>query len=169
MTMDLFILRHGEAGKRGTSRGHDSKRPLTAAGEKEITEIAESFKKIGIDFDVILTSPLKRAQQTGDIVARQFKAQKKMRQLQELSPEGSKSDLYRMLSSFKEGSSLLVVGHNPYLSEMISEVVMDGKYGRIDIKKGGVARIRITHLTPRFKGELRWLITPRLLKLISRV
>jgi phosphohistidine phosphatase len=88
--------------------------------------------------------------------------------LQELSPEGSKSDLYRTLASFKEGTSVLVVGHNPFLSEMISEVVADGKYGRIDIKKGGVARIRVTNLTPRFKGELRWLITPRLLKLISR-
>jgi phosphohistidine phosphatase len=167
--MDLFVLRHGEAGKRSASGGNDAKRSLTAAGEKEITEIAESFKKIGIDFDVILTSPLKRAKQTADLVARQFKAQKKMRQLQELSPEGSKSDLYHMLSSFREGTSLLVVGHNPYLSEMISEMVTDGKYGRIDIKKGGVARIRVTNLTPKFKGELRWLITPRLLKLISRV
>src|SRR5918999_4079595 len=169
MTMDLFILRHGEAGKRSGSRGSDSNRPLTAAGEKEITDIAESFKKIGIDFDVILTGPLKRAQQTADLVARRFKAQKKMRQVKELSPEGSKSDLYRMLSSFKEETSLLVVGHNPYLNEMISEVVADGKYGRIDIKKGGVVRIRVTNLTPKFKGELRWLITPRLLKLISRV
>lgn len=168
MTMDLFILRHGEAGKRSGSRGNDSNRPLTTTGEKEITDIADSFKKIGIDFDAILTSPLKRAQQTADLVARQFKAQKKMRQVKELSPEGSKSDLYRLLSSFKEETSLLIVGHSPYLSEMISEVVTDGKYGRIDIKKGGVARIRVTNSTPKFKGELRWLITPRLLKLITR-
>ena len=166
--MDLFILRHGEAGKRSASRGHDSKRPLTATGENEIIDIADSFKIIGIDFDVILTSPLKRAQQTADLVARQFKAQKKVRQVKELSPEGSKSDLYRMLSSFKEETSLLIVGHNPYLSEMISEMVTDGKYGRIDVKKGGVAKIRVTNSTPKFKGELRWLITPRLLKLISR-
>jgi phosphohistidine phosphatase len=167
--MDLFILRHGEAGKRSASRGNDSNRPLTAVGEKEITEIAKAFKKIGIKFDAILTSPLKRAQQTADLVASQIKAQKKMRQLQELSPEGSKSDLYHTLSSFKEGTSILVVGHNPYLSEMISEVVTDGKYGRIDIKKGGIARIRVTNATPKFKGELRWLLTPRLLKLMSKV
>jgi phosphohistidine phosphatase len=130
---------------------------------------AKAFKKIGIKFDAILTSPLKRAQQTADLVASQFKDQKKMRQLQELSPEGSKSDLYHTLSSFKEGTSILVVGHNPYLSEMISEVVTDGKYGRIDIKKGGIARIRVTNATPKFKGELRWLLTPRLLKLMSKV
>jgi hypothetical protein len=52
---------------------------------------------------------------------------------------------------------------------MISEVVTDEKYGRIDIKKGGVARIRVTNATPKFKGELRWLLTPRLLKLMSKV
>jgi phosphohistidine phosphatase len=77
--MDLFILRHGEAGKRTASRGNDTKRPLTAVGEKEITEIAESLEKIGIKFDVILTSPLKRAQQTADLVAKQFMAQRKLR------------------------------------------------------------------------------------------
>ena len=166
--MDIFILRHGEAGKRTASGGNDSKRSLTAAGIQEITEIAESLEKIGAKFDVILTSPLKRAQQTADLVARQFKVQRRLRQVQELSPEGSKSNLYRMLSSFKEGTSILLVGHNPYLSEMISEVVTDGKYGRINIKKGGVARIRVTNLTPKLKGELRWLITPRLFKLISK-
>jgi phosphohistidine phosphatase SixA len=45
MTMDLFILRHGEAGKRGASRGHDSKRPPTAAGEKEITTLLNLSRK----------------------------------------------------------------------------------------------------------------------------
>ena len=76
--MDLFILRHGEAGKRTTSRASDSQRPLTAGGEKEITEIAESLEKIGTKFDIILTSPLKRSQQTADLVAKQFKAQRKL-------------------------------------------------------------------------------------------
>ena len=51
---------------------------------------------------------------------------------------------------------------------MVSELVADGKYGRIDIKKGGVARIRVTNLTPKLKGELRWLITPKLFRLISK-
>ena len=166
--MDLFILRHGEAGKRSAGV-NDYKRPLTAAGEREIDEIAGALKKIGIEIDVILTSPLKRAQQTADIIAREFKGQKKMRQLQELAPEGSRHNLYRIFSSLRQGASILVVGHNPYLNEMVGEVITDGKYGRIDIKKGGVARIRITSAVPGVKGELRWLLTPRLLRLISKV
>ncbi len=160
--MDLFILRHGDAGKR-SARGNDSTRPLTVAGEREITEIAGALKRIGIKIDVILTSTLKRSKQTADIVAKEFKAQRKIRQLQELAPEGSRSNLYRMLSSFDQAASVLVVGHNPYLSEMISEVIADGKNGRIDLKKGGVARIRLTDTGPEVKGELRWLLSPRLL------
>ena len=166
--MDLFILRHGEAGKRIAPGHNDARRPLTVAGEEEITEISEALERIGIRFDIILTSPLKRAYQTADIVAKEFKAQKKMQKLQELSPEGNRSALYQKLSSFKEGTSILVVGHNPYLSEMVSEMITDEKYGRIDIKKGGIVRIRVTSATPKLKGELRWLITPRLLRLMSK-
>jgi phosphohistidine phosphatase len=65
-----------------------------------------------------------------------------------------------MLSSFEEGTSILLVGHDPYLSEMISEVVTNGKYGRIDIKKGGVARIRVTKLTPKLKGGAKMAYYP---------
>jgi phosphohistidine phosphatase len=85
-----------------------------------------------------------------------------------LSPEGNKTALYHNLSSFKEGTSILLVGHNPYLSEMVSEVVTDEKHVRIDLKKGGIVRIRVMAIAPKIKGELRWLITPRLLRLISK-
>jgi phosphohistidine phosphatase len=47
-------------------------------------------------------------------------------------------------------------------------MITDEKYGRIDIKKGGIVRIRVTSATPKLKGELRWLITPRLLRLMSK-
>ena len=62
----------------------------------------------------------------------------------------------------------MLVGHNPYLSEMVSEVVTDEKHVRIDLKKGGIVRIRVMAVAPKIKGELRWLITPRLLRLISK-
>jgi phosphohistidine phosphatase len=182
--LDVFLLRHGEAGRKITAGGSDFRRPLTAAGEKEISEIARSIKKIGIKFDAILTSPLKRTQQTADIVAKELKAQKKTRQSKELLPEGNRSDFYRIVGSFKTNASILVVGHSPYLNKMINEIVIDGKPGDIDLKKGGLARITITtvttstttttttttnNTTPKLEGELRWLITPRLMKKMSKI
>jgi phosphohistidine phosphatase len=166
--MDLFVLRHGEAGKTIPSGSSDSKRPLTVAGEKEIVIISKALGKMGVRLDVILTSPLKRARQTADIVAKEFKAQNKVRQMRELSPEGHKKALYQNLSSFKEGTSILLVGHSPYLSEMVSEIVSDDSSVRLDLKKGGIVRIRVTAAAPKLKGELRWLISPRLSRLISK-
>jgi phosphohistidine phosphatase len=166
--MELFVLRHGEAGKSIPSGSSDSKRPLTVTGERELIVISKALRKMGVKLDVILTSPLQRARQTADIVAKEFKAQDKIRQLRELSPEGNKKALYKNLSSFKEGTSILLVGHNPYLSEMVSEIVTDEKSLLLDLKKGGLVRIRVTARAPKLKGELRWLITPRLSRLISK-
>jgi len=105
--MDLFILRHGEAGKRIASGDKDSERPLTVAGQKEVADISKSLQDLGIKFDFIITSPLKRAHQTAAIVAKAFKNEKKIKDWTELSPEGDRLELYRKLSQFKELSSVL--------------------------------------------------------------
>jgi len=169
--MDIFILRHGEAGKKlTTGNNKDSERPLTAAGQKEVAEIANSFKELEIRFDFIISSPLKRAHQTAAVVAKTLKKQKKMQDWNELKPEGNKQDLYRKLSSstqFKQYSSVLIVGHEPYLTDMISDIISDGKggSGHIVLKKAGLARIGITSFTPpNLHGELKWLLTPKHLK-----
>lgn len=166
--MDLFILRHGEAGQRVSAGRGDFQRPLTAAGQKEVSDIATSLKDLGIKLDVVISSPLKRAHQTASIVAKTFKIEKKMQDWAELSPEGNRLDLYNKLLQLKQQSSVLVVGHEPYLSEMISEMIFEGNNGgRIDLKKTGLARIRIVSSTPKFQGELRWLLTPKLLRNMS--
>ena len=162
--MDLFILRHGEAGQRlSTGRG-DFQRSLTTAGQKEVSDIAKSLKELGTKFDVVITSPLKRAHQTAAIVAKTLKIEKKMQDWDESSPEGNRIDLYNKLSHLKQQSLVLVVGHEPYLSKMVSEIIFDGNDGgRIALKKSGLARIRIISSAPKFQGELRWLLTPKLL------
>ena len=85
--MELFILRHGEAGKRVSSGNKDSARPLTVTGQKEVADIAASLKDLGVKFDLIITSPLKRAHQTAAIVAKKLQNEKKMEDWDELKPE----------------------------------------------------------------------------------
>ncbi|HZE77349.1 MAG TPA: phosphohistidine phosphatase SixA [Nitrososphaeraceae archaeon] len=169
--MDLFILRHGEAGKKLTaSKNKDSERPLTVSGQKEVADISNSLKDLGIKFDFIISSPLKRAHQTAAIVAKTFKKEKQMENWNELKPEGSRQELYRKLASptqFKRYSSVLIVGHEPYLTDMISDIISDGKDGKGEggsfvLKKAGLARIGITSSTPpNLHGELKWLLTPK--------
>jgi phosphohistidine phosphatase len=157
--LNLFILRHGEAGRRIPTSSRDSERALTVAGEKEIEEIAESLKKLHLKFDSIVTSPLKRSYQTAAIVAKELGATPE--RWDELKPEGDRQALYRRFSKMKGPSSVLLVGHEPYLSTMIGEVIGEGGISRISIKKGGLAKVVITSLSPKPKGELRWLLTPK--------
>ena len=73
--MDLFILHHGEAGKRLSSDGSDFGRPLTVTGKREVTDIAKSLKELGVQFNFIITSPLKRSHQTASLVAMTFNSE----------------------------------------------------------------------------------------------
>ena len=160
--MDLLVLRHGEAGRRSPSPG-DSKRSLTTEGKQEIVDLSNGLKSLEVKLDCIFTSPLLRAQQTAEIVAKSLKYKGKIEELDALKPEGSRLEFYTILSRLKQDSVVLVVGHEPYLSEMISEAI--SKSGcRINLKKAGLARMRVLSTLPKIRGELRWLLTPKHLK-----
>jgi len=160
--MDLFVLRHGEAGNRQKMIVADAKRTLTAVGRKEIDEIAKGLLRLKIRPAHIITSPLVRARETAEIVAKVQKS-KNLEEWEELKPEGNRQQFYEKLSKLKLDSSILVVGHEPYLSTMICDMI-GASGGRILLKKGGLARVRIEGFVPKMRGELRWLLSPRLLK-----
>jgi phosphohistidine phosphatase len=167
--MELYILRHGEAGKRLPTGSRDSERALTVTGKEEVEEVAMALVQLGIKFDFIATSPLKRSSQTAGIVAKTLKIKKGgMEDWGELKPEGKRADLYSKLSQFKPESSVLVVGHEPYLSTMISEVAFGSGSGSIVLKKAGLAKLVVTSFQPRIKGDLRWLLTPKHLKKVAK-
>jgi phosphohistidine phosphatase len=163
--MELFILRHGEAGQRLPSNPSDRQRSLTATGKEEVTEVAKTLRKIGTKFDVIASSPLKRAYETADIVASVFKISNKLQTWSELAPEGVRTEVYRKICRLRQENSILLVGHEPQLSEMINDIIHKSriKSGRIVLKKAGLVRIRILACNPVLSGELRWLITPEIL------
>ena len=163
--MGLYVLRHGESGKSLPAGRKDSERALTVTGKQEVEKVAKALQELGIKFDFVATSPLRRAYQTAEIIAKASKVKKgTMEEWSELKPEGKRPELYRRLSQFKQRSSVLVVGHEPYLSTMIREIVFGNRAGNIVLKKAGLARIEITSFQPNIKAELRWLLTPKLLK-----
>jgi phosphohistidine phosphatase len=167
--VELYILRHGEAGKRIPSGSRDSERPLTVAGLEEVEEVASALDRLGVRLDFVATSPLRRARQTADAVAKVLEVKKgSVEEWGELKPEGRRTDLYRKLSQFKPESSVLVVGHEPYLSTMVSEIVFDSGNGRIVMKKAGLAKITVASFQPKIKGELRWLLTPKHFKRVAK-
>jgi len=163
--MELYLLRHGEAGKRIPVASKDSGRALTAAGKQEIEEVGKAMAKLGYSFDVVASSPLKRAKETADIVSEVLKRKNQVEEWPELSPEADRSDFYRRLSRVRPGSKVLCVGHEPYLSIALGEIAgrggEDSAGFRISLKKGGLAKLLVTGFNPRISGELRWLLTPK--------
>ena len=163
--MEVYLLRHGEAGNRVPMAARDNERALTAAGKREIEDVGESMKELGFEFDVVASSPLKRAMDTAQIVNRGLKRKNPVEEWPELSPEGSRDAFYKRLAKLKAGSSVLCVGHEPYLTTVIGEVTeRDGPASagfRIALKKGGLARLSVDGFAPRVAGELRWLLTPK--------
>lgn len=165
--MEIYLLRHGEAGKR-VPVASDSERALTAAGREEVEEIAKSLAEQKYVFDVVASSPLKRAKDTALIVNKALKRNAEVQEWEELSPEGSKAAFFKRLSRLKPTASVLCVGHEPYLTTVIGEIIGVGGDGssssRIVLRKGGMAKVMMTRFTPRISGELRWLLTPKQLK-----
>ena len=169
--MNLFILRHGEAGK--FSDGNDFVRPLTDAGATDVTHMAEWLEDLGVKFDAIITSPLKRAHQTASIVSKIFNIENNLIKWEELRPGRNRIEFYQKLSSeqlFKQESDVLVVGHEPYLSSLIGEIISEANTSsHIVLKKAGLAKIRLTSQSAQtIHGELEWLLTPDIMKNIPK-
>jgi phosphohistidine phosphatase len=175
--LQLYLLRHGDAGKSVAGAkissidrsGVDA--PLTVSGKQDIEVTARSLKVLKLKFTAILTSPLKRALQTAKITAKIMEAEKKLSICNELAPEGDRLKLYDRLRSLSQESSVLIIGHEPYLTNLISDMVLQKTkvrpVSRINMKKSGLAKIRVISLSPNARGELRWLLTPRILRSVG--
>ena len=161
--VDLFIARHGEAGRSLPNAQKDTERPLTADGRREAETIGAFVENIGIRFDEVISSPLRRSKETAEAVIKHQKKKLKLQLWEELKPEGEREAMLARLAAIGHDSKVLLVGHEPYLSALIADMIGSSS-GAVILKKGGVARVRVTTFSPQTKGELRWLLSPRVLK-----
>jgi len=164
--VDLFIARHAEAGKSLTNAQKDTERPLTSEGRSEAEAIGAFVVKLGIRFDEVISSPLRRSRETAEAITKRQKKKVKLQFWDELRPEGEREAMLTRLAAIGHGSKVLLVGHDPYLSTLIADMIGSSS-GTIILKKGGVARVRVTTFSPQARGELRWLLSPRVLKRAS--
>jgi phosphohistidine phosphatase len=164
MAIHLYLIRHGIAAERGTY-ANDGDRPLTAEGQKKTKAVAERLAALGLQFDLVLTSPLVRARQTADIL---IKAQlsSQLQESDDLVPAGDFEAWCRWLSGWAQGdrSSLALVGHEPDLGEWAERLVWGEPRHRLVVKKAGVIGIEMSNLSqPVGTSELFWLSPPRFL------
>ena len=161
--MDLYVLRHAIAVERGAlGFKDDSQRPLTDKGEKKMEQIAEGMLALELSFDAILSSPFVRAKQTTEIVADVFRAKKKLEFTPHLEVGGDPKKLIGLINE-KRGSdsSIMLVGHEPYLSSLISILIAGNDNLSITLKKGGLCKLVVATLCYGRCATLEWLLTPR--------
>jgi phosphohistidine phosphatase len=167
--MNLFILRHGLAVEPGSARfANDADRPLTPKGERKVRKIAQAMRAMKLSFTIILSSPYVRARQTAEIVAGVLKMPKRLRFTELLTPSGSVADLVDLLNDHKPRvEDVLLVGHEPHLSEMISLLVSGESESILVLKKGGLCKLSAETLEPDRCAALEWLLTPKQMALME--
>jgi phosphohistidine phosphatase len=166
--MDLFLLRHGLAGEPGLSGfADDSLRPLTAQGKRQLRKISAAMDKMDLAVELILSSPLVRAKQTAEVAAGKLKLKKRLVFADELKPGGDAGKLIQRLVALKPApANILLVGHEPDLSELISLLVTGKTDAGCALKKGGLAKLEAEKLRAGKCATLAWLLTPKLMQLI---
>ena len=159
----IFILRHGIAVIRGdASYPLDSDRPLTTKGVKRMRRIAKGMRRMKVGFDLLLTSPYRRALETAFVVGREYGAGEIIQTSQALKPEVLPEEVIRSLQEkYSPHRRLLLVGHEPQLSSLISTLTSGSASARPLLKKGGLCKLEVDKLQTGKCATLLWLLTPR--------
>ena len=155
--MKLCFLRHGEADWPNWTKP-DNERPLTERGRKEMKRVAKFLERLKFSADAILTSPLPRASQTAEIVAKCLGIE--LRTDPALA-HGFNVERLRRLLSKAEADCVMVVGHEPAFSEVIKELTG----GEVKLSKAGVALLEVNRGCT--SGKLLWLFPPKFSKTAS--
>lgn len=155
MSKTLWILRHGEA------EPHDSKpdpeRALTPRGEQQSRDAGAALAALAVELASVWTSPKVRGRDTALLACASLGADPV--EHQPLYAGFDAEDARELLATADDGDAILVVGHEPDLSQ----VVRDLTGARIDLKKGGVAAVRLDGT----RAELVVLLRPKELSAIA--
>ena len=152
--MNLYIIRHAIAVDEGTADFEDSQRPLTDKGRKKMRQIAKGLRSLGVEFDLILSSPYLRAQETAEVLADVFKMKKKIVFSKSLVPEAEPEKVIAEINESNSVDSLALVGHEPHLSSLIGLLVANNINIDITLKRAGFAIFR--QMTFIMRTELHW-------------
>jgi phosphohistidine phosphatase len=166
--MLLVFLRHGPAGHADSSRWPDDReRPLTTKGIERTRRAAKGLTRLTGRVDRVWTSPLARAQATAELLRRACAEPPPLDVVEELAPGGRALPLVREWVRRAQGETLVVVGHDPHLSDLAAG--LSGlKTGGLALKKAGALAIEVEAGAPPSSGRLVWLLPPRALRALTR-
>jgi len=171
--MNLYLMRHADAGVPRENPVLDAKRSLVKEGKQQCMLMAGVLAALKAQIDVIVSSPLKRARQSAQFVATEIGFESPILSSPALAPDGDFPALQQLIAEHAGREGVLLVGHNPNLHQYIAKLLSNGNGngnghnhlpggGSIRLRKGAIARIDLARRPP----QLQWLIDPRLARII---
>lgn len=162
--MIIYFLRHASAGKTMLNPKKDERRPLDEEGALQARYVGRLLANLDVQVDQIVSSPLTRARQTASLVANELAFEPAVQMDDALRPEAAFEQFQAMLARSKKYDAIMVVGHNPSLTEFLGKSTSGGTgAAQIDFKKGAVAKVEMNGRT----GTLQWLVTPKIARTLQ--
>ncbi len=163
--MELYIVRHGIAEPRGEDP--DAERALTPKGAARMARVARGLRALKCRPGRVLTSPLRRAEQTARILAEALCPDAPLVMCQQLAPGASVSQMVSELAAVAE-ESVMVVGHSPDLSRLAARLLCTRGKAETVLKKGAACCLTFEGAAAPGAGRLEWLLQPAQLRALGR-
>ena len=164
--MEIYLLRHANAGEAKLDPAKDEQRPLDKLGIEQSHIVGRSLSALKLKPDMIIASPLVRAQQTAAIIADEIGYKDEIASDDALRPEADYQEFEKLLGRHHGCDAILMVGHRPSQTEFLNRVVTGGDSGAIDFKKGAIARV---DREPGKPAVLKWMMPPKVVRAIQQV
>ena len=161
--MILYFLRHASAGEHLANPKKDEKRALDKEGIEQCGYVGRALAALNVQVDAMVSSPLKRATQTASLVGNEIGYEGKLQTDPGLRPQAGLADFRKLLDKYARQEAVMVVGHNPNLSQFLGSVISDsGCEASVELKKGAVAKVEMR----RSLGTLQWCLTPKAVRIL---
>ena len=165
--MNLYLVRHGEAGNVGGTITRDAERPLTPRGEEDARLIGSALALLDGGISQILSSPLLRAMKTAQIIASCIPGNPPVISSGTLAPGLQPRSLLADLKGAAPVQGMMIVGHQPDMSELIAFLVADGSYAEIAFPPGAAAKLTLEPGADPPDARLHWLFSPDVVRRLS--
>ena len=161
--MRVLVIRHAIAEDRDAfakSGRADGARPLTKEGRAKMREGAAGLARLVPKVDVIATSPLARAIETGEIIARAYGGDTRVVQIAPLTPTKPVNALLHWLQAQPPAATVALVGHEPHLAVLVSWLLTGLQESFIELKKGSACLLEFESDVKAGRAKLLWALKP---------
>jgi phosphohistidine phosphatase len=156
--MNLYLMRHANAGLSRVNPQLDNKRGLIKEGKDQCMLMARVLSALKVQVDVIVSSPLKRALQTAQFVGTELGYESKVEISPALAPDADYAAFQDLLAKYADREGVLAVGHNPNLFQFLGRLITGNGGANLRMRKASIARVDLDRHPP----QVQWLIDPRM-------